>query len=371
MTTSEFDAYRPPQPEGRRKKNFDPSQPKPKRAPGEVGADGGREMSMVEDVEFSSYYGRPIVKAPPWKHEIGLYLFLGGVAGGSSLLAAGAQLTGRKRLRRNTRLTSIVAVSAGAAALIADLGRPERFLNMMRTFKVTSPMSLGSWILGTFATLAAVPAVAEVDRATFKRLLPFPKWMRKTLHAVTPTAGIAAATLGAPLAVYTATLFSATANPVWNAARKHLPYVFVSSASLAASGIAMLTTTKKQTKPARILAIAGVIGDVVAMSQMKKSMHPLEREPLEIGEPGKMLHFAEYLAIAGGIGSVFAGRSRLVAAVSGLSLATASLLTRFGVLEAGIESTKDPKYVIEPQKARLAARREAGIVDDSITTTAQ
>lgn len=362
MTTSDFDAYRAPQPE-RRRRNGDA----PKRRPG-GDTSGAREMSMVEDVEFSSYYGRPIVKAPPWKHEIGLYLFLGGVAGGSSLLAAGAQFTGRKRLRRNTRLTALVAVTGGAAALVADLGRPERFLNMMRTVKVTSPMSLGSWILAGFTTLTAIPAVAEVDRLTLRRLLPLPKFLRKTIHAVTPAAGVGSAVLGAPLAVYTATLFSATANPVWNAARKHLPYVFVSSASLAASGLAMLTTTRKQTKPARILAMMGVAGDLVAMRAMKTSMHPLEREPLETGEPGKMLHLSEILAIAGGIGSIFAGRSRLVAALSGLSLAGASVLTRFGVLEAGIESTHDPKYVIEPQKARLEARRAAGIVDDSITT---
>lgn len=56
---------------------------------------------MVPDVEFTSYYGRPVVKAPPWKHEVPAYLFLGGVAGGSGLIALGAQLTGLEALRRN------------------------------------------------------------------------------------------------------------------------------------------------------------------------------------------------------------------------------------------------------------------------------
>ena len=93
---------------------------------------------MVAEAQFTSYYGRPIVKAPPWGHEISTYLFLGGLAGGSGLLALGAQLTGRELLRRNTPLTALGAVSAGAVALIMDLGRPERFLNMMRTVKVTS-----------------------------------------------------------------------------------------------------------------------------------------------------------------------------------------------------------------------------------------
>ena len=105
---------------------------------------------MVPEAEFTSYYGRPVVKPAPWGHEVGAYLFLGGVAGGSGLLAAGAQLTGRAKLRRNARLSALVAVALGAVALVKDLGRPERFVNMMRTIKLTSPMSLGSWILERF-----------------------------------------------------------------------------------------------------------------------------------------------------------------------------------------------------------------------------
>jgi len=81
-----------------------------------------------------------------------------------------------------------------------------------------------------------------------------------------------------------------------------------------------------------------------------------------------MLRWSERLAIAGGLGALLGGRHRAVAAVSGLALMTASALTRFGVFEAGKESTRDPRYTIEPQKRRLAARRARGITDDSITT---
>lgn len=325
---------------------------------------------MVDDVKFSSYYGRPIVKAPPWKHEIGLYFVLGGIAGGSALLGFGAQLAGLRKLRRNSRLTALGAAGAGALALIADLGRPERFLNMFRTFKVTSPMSLGSWLLGGFSALAAIPALSELVRMTHGFILPKPlrRSGRRVLEATENVAGAGSALLAAPLAVYTAVLINDTANPVWNASRKHLPYVFASSASLASAGVAMITTSKRQTLPARILGGIGVVGDVVSMHVMKDAMHPAEREPLETGEPGKMLTFAEILAVAGGVGSIFAGRSRLVAVASGVCLVGASALTRFGVLDAGLESVHDPRHVIEPQKARLAARRAAGITDDSITT---
>ena len=130
----------------------------------------------------------------------------------------------------------------------------------------------------------------------------------------------------------------------------------------------MGTTPVEEAGPARLLAVAGVAGDVVSMHRMKESMHPLEREPLETGTPGRLLVWAERLAVVGGIGALLGRRSRALSVASGAALLTASALTRFGVLHAGLESVKDPRRVIEPQKARLAARRAAGVTDDSITT---
>ncbi|GAC1457226.1 MAG: hypothetical protein PVSMB10_15030 [Pseudarthrobacter sp.] len=74
------------------------------------------------------------------------------------------------------------------------------------------------------------------------------------------------------------------------------------------------------------------------------------------------------MAVAGGLGALVGGRNRVVAAASGVALLAASALTRFGVFEAGLASARDPRYTIEPQKNRLAARRAAGITDDAITT---
>ena len=142
MTTSEFDSVRPPEPPGRGRRDGNR-----RRRARPDGVDGSREMPMVPGAEFTSYYGRPVVKPAPWGPEVAAYLFLGGVAGGSAVLGAGAQLTGRPTLRRNCRLAAMGAVSLGAVALVRDLGRPERFVNMLRVIKLTSPMSLGSWIL--------------------------------------------------------------------------------------------------------------------------------------------------------------------------------------------------------------------------------
>jgi Polysulphide reductase, NrfD len=359
MSTSEFDSFRPPEPEGGRRRRG--------KRPGRRGnGDGSREMPMVPEAEFSSYYGRPVVKPAPWGHEVAAYLFLGGVAGGSGLLAAGAQLTGRKTLRRNTRLSALIAVMLGAVALVMDLGRPERFINMMRTVKLTSPMSIGSWILSLFSAGIGIAAVSEVDRMTGERIPLGP--LRPVLRAVEGPAGLEAAVFAPPLAVYTAVLLADTATPTWNATHEDLPFVFVSSASLAASGLAMITTPVAEAGPARKLAVLGVLGDLVAMKVMVRRMDPVAAEPLHHGEPGRMLQWSERLAIAGGLGALLGGRHRVVAALSGLALMTASALTRFGVFEAGKESARHPRYTIEPQKRRLAARRAAGRTGDSITT---
>jgi hypothetical protein len=359
VTTSEFDSFRPPEPAGGKRRR--------RRAGGRPGGgDGSREMPMVPEAEFTSYYGRPVVKPAPWGHEVAAYLFLGGVAGGSGLLAAGAQLTGRNKLRRNTRLSALVAVTLGAVALVKDLGRPERFVNMLRTIKLTSPMSLGSWILSFFSAGIGVAAASEIDRMTGERLPLGP--LRPVLRAVEGPAGLEAALFAPPLAVYTAVLLCDTATPTWNAAYKDLPFVFVSSASLAASGLAMITTPVSEAGPARTLAVIGAMGDLISARFTEYRMDPVTTEPLHYGPAGRMLQSSEWLAAAGGLGALLGGRHRGVAALSGLTLLTASALLRFGFFEAGKESARHPRYTIEPQKRRLAARRAAGITDDSITT---
>jgi hypothetical protein len=96
----------------------------------------------------SSYYGQPVLKPPVWKPRyIASYFFLGGVAGTLSVLAAAATATGRPALARAAKLTAVATVAGSAGTLIADLGRPQRFPNMLRVLKPSSPMSVGSWLL--------------------------------------------------------------------------------------------------------------------------------------------------------------------------------------------------------------------------------
>ena len=278
MTHSGFDSFRPPEPARRRRTGG-----KRRRAAATTVTARGkcpwfpsRNSPLTTAVPWSS--------RAPWGDDVALYLFLGGVAGGSALLGLGGQLTGRPMLRRNARLSALTAVSLGAVALVKDLGRPERFLNMLRTFKVTSPMSVGSWILSAFSAGTAVSAVAEIDRLSGTRLPLGP--LRKVLQAVEGPAGFEAALFAGPLAAYTAVLLGDTATPTWNAAHEELPFVFVSSAALASSGLAMITTPVHEAGPARKLAAFGVLGDLVAMRVMEYRMDPVAAEPLHQGKAG-------------------------------------------------------------------------------------
>lgn len=369
MTTSGFDSFRPPERRRRR------GQGGRRRRGGGRGADGAREMAMVPDAEFTSYYGRPIVKPAPWEEDVAAYLFLGGLGAGSALLAAGAQLTGNDELRRNSRFTALASAGLGTIALIRDLGRPERFLHMLRTFKITSPMSVGSWILVGFSTGAGLAAAGEADTLTGHRLPLGP--LRGLLRFAENAGGFLAGGLAPGLAAYTAVLLTNTATPTWSGAREHLPFVFAGSASLAAGGLAMITTHPAAAGPARRLALAGTAVELLAAELMREQMDETEAEPLQEGEPGRLLSLSRGFAVAGGIGTLIAGRAaargwrgaRALAATSGVALVASSALNRLGVFRAGMVSAKDPKYTVEPQRRRLDRRREQGHTDDSIVST--
>jgi len=169
---------------------------------------GKGERALVPDVEVRTYYDRPVLKQPTWKHWIPEYLFLGGLSAGSSLLALGATVTGRRTLARRAKVAAAGAIAAGTAALIVDLGRPARAANMLRVAKVTSPLNVGSWLLTFYAPAAGVAAAADVFGV---------------LPGVGTAAQVGAAVLAPGVATYTAVVFADTSLPAWHGARRELP----------------------------------------------------------------------------------------------------------------------------------------------------
>ena len=310
---------------------------------------------MVPDATFESYYDRPIVKASPWTADIPAYLFLGGLAGGSSLLAAGADLTGRSSLRRSSRITALGAVTVSFAALVHDLGRPARFHHMLRVAKITSPMSVGTWILTGYGPMAAVAAATDL-----RRLLPSPlrRLVGRPGGPLGRSAGLVAAGLAPALASYTAVLLADTAIPTWHEARGHLPFVFVGSAAAAAGGMGMLAAPLAESGPARILAVGGAVADLAVSQRMENSMG-ITAEPMHDGLAGRYLRAAKALTAGGTVLAVLGRRSRLVSMLSGAALLVGSVCTRFGIFHAGQQSAADPRYVVVPQRARVDAGKRA------------
>ena len=306
-----------------------------------------------EREEFTSYYGRPILKEPTWEAaDIAGYIFAGGVAAASSLLAAGAQYSARPALERRAKFTALTAISVSAAALVHDLGRPERFLNMLRVAKPTSPMSVGSWILSVYGPLAGASAASNLTGL-------FPGAGR--------ACGLAAAVSGSAVATYTAVLLADTAVPTWHDAHEVLPFVFASSAAAAGGGIAAALAPVVEAGPARRMAVAGALLETVMSMRMEGSGH-LSTETLREGRGGTLMRLSKAFSIGGAVGLALGGhRSRTVSVVGGLAVAAGSALLRFGVFEAGKASTRDPKYVVVPQRERLnaaeAARSEAAGIE--------
>ena len=323
---------------------------------------GRGERSMVPEATFTSYYGRPIVKASPWTADIPAYLFLGGLAGGSSLLGAGADLTGRPALRRSARLTALGAIGGSFYALVHDLGRPARFHHMLRVAKVSSPMSVGTWILTAYGPMAGLAAVSEATGCLPRR------WRDSLLGRWLPgagrSAGLLAAGLGPAVASYTAVLIADTATPTWHAARRDLPFVFVGSAAAAAGGAGLMFSPTEEAAPARRLAVVGAAADLIASRTMESGMG-VTAEPLHTGRPGKLLMTAKALtglgaalAALGGVPAVGQRRRGLSAAGGGCLLA-GSVCTRFGLFGAGQQSAEDPRYTVVPQRERLEGRDQA------------
>lgn len=312
---------------------------------------GTREELMVPRAEFQSYYGRPVLKPPVWEWKVPAYLFTGGLAAGTSLLAAGADLTGRPALRRVGRTGSLAALLASVYLLVADLGRPARFHHMLRVAKPTSPMSVGTWILSAFGPGMGVAALAEVLPGPVRRSLP-----GKLLRATARPAGLASAVIAPAVASYTAVLLSQTAVPAWHEAHPHLPFVFTGSAAASSGGFAMALVPVEEAGPARTLAAIGAVAEITASKVLERQLG-LSAEAYTTGKAHRLRQWSERLTAAGLLGTVtVARRSRALAALSGAALFAGSALQRFGVFEAGVESTKDPKYVVVPQRERRNAR---------------
>jgi formate-dependent nitrite reductase membrane component NrfD len=303
--------------------------------------DGQGRARAPHEHPGGSYYGKPIINPPVWEElDIAGYLFAGGLAGASSILAAGADLSGRPRLARRCKLCATGALGASLTALIHDLGRPARFLNMLRVFKPTSPMNMGAWLLGIYGPLNTATAASDT---------------LDILPAAGKAAGIGAGILGAGVATYTAALIADTAVPAWHEGRRELPFLFAGSAAAAAGGFGLIAAPSEEAAPARRTAVLGAATELVAEHMLERRLAMIA-ETLHDGKAGRRLKIAKALTLAGALATATpAHRVRLLRSLGGAALLAGSALTRFGLFEAGMASARDPRYTVQPQRERMDA----------------
>jgi formate-dependent nitrite reductase membrane component NrfD len=298
------------------------------------------EQRQVPEVSFGAYYGRPILKPTRWKEpHLPAYLFLGELSGATSVLAAIAAATGRQSLARAGRVTAVASATAGAGFLTAELGRPERFVNMLRVAKPTSPMNVGAWLLAAHSGLAGLAAASDVTGR---------------LPRLGETAGEAAALTGPLLATYPGVLLANTAVPAWHSAYRELPLLFAGGAMTSAGAAGLVAAawpgSRAEFEPARRLALFGAAAESVAGFGLERLLGAAG-EPYRAGDGGKLLRAARAMTITGGVAALAARRSRAAGVVAAGLLAGGGLMAKFAVLRAGVASASDPKYVVGQQRA--------------------
>ena len=294
-------------------------------------------------------HGPPVLKEPQWTWEVPLYFFVGGAAGAASVIASVAQLSGaERRLVREARWIAAVGGAMSAPLLIADLGRPERFLNMLRVFKLQSAMSVGAWTLVAFSSAAGAAAFA--DLIGDKTYLP--------VAMVADAAGVLAASTGLVLASYTGVLLGCTAIPVWNRNARSLPLHFTASGLNSAVGMLELMGHERS-RALGALGIAASAAELMEGLRLEVDDDPA-LDPVKHGATGWMTRAGGVLSgpvpLALRIAAVFSGRRsagnlRRAAAVASLA---GSLLTRFGWVEAGKVSARDRRIPLEIKTAEDA-----------------
>jgi hypothetical protein len=295
-----------------------------------------------------SPYGRPVIKEPTWTPEIPTYFYTGGLAGASAAFALVSDLAGEHDAARRAWIAALAGSVVSPALLISDLGKPSRFLHMLRMFKVTSPMSVGSWILAAFGT-ATAPAAAHA--LTGGRL-----------GRAGRGAQVASAGLGLPLASYTAALVANTAIPVWHEARLELPFVFTAGAAASAGAVAVMGTPVDEAAAARRLAVGGGLVEIALTQLMERRLKRAGvGEPYHEGAAGVLAKGATALTAAGaGLLVARGARSRPAAVGAGALLTAGALAERWAIFRAGFQSAARPRDTVDPQRRRIRDHRARG-----------
>ncbi len=299
-----------------------------------------------------TYYDRPVIKKSVWSWDIPAYYYVGGATGSAMALGAAATLINRDRLSRlvlQSRVVGLAGSMVSAYFLVHDLGRPERFLNMMRVFRPTSPMSVGAWILFFFSGSAGVAAISQLG----------PRWIRRIGDASAVISGV----FGLGLSGYTGVLVSNTTVPVWQRPHRLMPALFLSSGvSGAASVFDLLGGNPREQRAVLLFGTAGKLAELSFAYLMERSVAtvPEAARPLEDGLSGFLWKASKVLTAASLLIALVPNSSARVRRISGVLGSLGSLCTRFGVHYAGQRSAMNPRATFQQQRGGQGAYAVTG-----------
>jgi formate-dependent nitrite reductase membrane component NrfD len=196
-----------------------------------------------------TYHDQPALKPSLYGWTVALYIFVGGLSGGIQILVTAIdvmKIPDAATLILSGRAIALAGAILGGILLIIDLHTKHRFYNMLRIFRPTSPMSIGTYVLMSFGFWSFAALAAQLLGSML----------------IASICGLLAALSGWWMTTYTAALLAATATPLWAAAPRSLAIRFAASAM--ATAAAALCLVSIWALPGSV--ILSVLGDISALS---------------------------------------------------------------------------------------------------------
>ncbi|MDQ6664970.1 MAG: polysulfide reductase NrfD [Acidobacteriota bacterium] len=290
----------------------------------------------------ATYYDRPVIKKSPWSWDIPAYYYVGGATGASAALGAAALLLNRGGMPNLIRYVRWIGLAGGGISaffLIHDLGRPSRFLYMLRVFRPTSPMSMGAYILTFFSGFAGLSWIALFAPRRYR--------------AVGDFAGIVAGVSGLGLAGYTGVLISNTVVPLWQRPHRMVPVLFLASgAASAASLLDFFDLNRAEHRAIVIFGTLGRLGELAASTALERSVAtvPEVLQPLRSGFSGALWNAARAFTTASLVFSLWPRSSRKLRLAAGIAGTAGAMCVRFGIHYAGQRSAMNPHSTFHQQR---------------------
>lgn len=296
----------------------------------------------------NGYYQQPLLKEPQWTPLIPLYFFVGGASGSLGVIGSLADLVGGDaELARRARWMALGGAAVSSVLLIADLGRPSRFLHMLRVFKPQSTMSMGSWVLSGFSTFAGISAFADLLALGFGNGF--------AVRALRGIGRFGSVLLGMPFHNYTGVLIGASVIPVWNKRVRSLPRQFGMSGLQSAVGLLELTGSSRSSALNAIGLLSAGLESWQGIDLLRT--HDRALRPAKQHASGVLIQAAGILSgplpIALRILAATRRRSKRLRRFAAWCGILGSLCMRYGWVYAGTLSSRDWKtpLQIEPPSA--------------------